>query len=205
VGALSASSTSGLLTGGTFVMNAPAPRAANLALFALPPLPPNPAPGGGGGPAGPPGPGGPGASPGDTTRPNLRLVASRRRFRVGRAAMPARGNAIAAAKKAPQGTTLTLTLSEPAQVRFEVLLRATGRRVGKRCVKPTRANRKRCTRLVSKGRFTRSAPAGRSRVKWSGRIGRKALNRGRYLLRAVPTDTAGNKGTTRSLAITIVR
>ena len=39
VGALFASPDLGLLTGGSFVMNAPAPRAANLAGFVLPPLP----------------------------------------------------------------------------------------------------------------------------------------------------------------------
>jgi hypothetical protein len=39
----------------------------------------------------------------------------------------------------------------------------------------------------------------------SGRIRRKALKRGRYVLRATPTDTAGNTGSARSLSITIVR
>jgi len=53
--------------------------------------------------------------------------------------------------------------------------------------------------------FRRSAPAGRSRVAFSGRIRRRALKRGRYLLRATPTDAAGNTGRTRSLSITIVR
>ena len=50
----------------------------------------------------------------------------------------------------------------------------------------------------------RSRP-GRSKVEWSGRIGRRALKRGRYVLRATPTDAAGNQGTTRTLSITIVR
>jgi hypothetical protein len=79
--------------------------------------------------------------------------------------------------------------------------------VGKKCVKPRRANRKRkrCIRLTRKGTFTRSAPGGRSTVPFSGRIGRKALKRGRYVLRATPTDAAGNTGKARSLSITIVR
>ena len=189
--ALVASQERGLLAGGSFVMNAPAPRAANLVAFGLPPLPPPASPSGPGQttPAGP-GPTGPVATtPADVTAPILRLAASRRRFRVGR------------------GTTLRLTLSEPARVRFAVLLKAKGRRVGRRCVKPRRANRtrRRCTRLVGKGGFTRSAPAGRSRVKWNGRIGRKALKRGRYVLRATPTDAAGNRGSRRSLSFTIRR
>lgn len=208
VGALVASQDLGLLAGGTFVMNAPAPRAANLATFALPPLPSGG--GGDGTPAGgapvvPPGPAGTTAR--DTTRPTLRLTASRRRFRVGRASMPARGNATASAKRAGRGTTLRLTLSERAQVRLDVLRTLAGRRAGKRCVKPARANRnrKRCTRLIARATFTRSVPAGRSRVPWSGRIGRRALPGGRYVLRATPTDTAGNRGAPGSLAITIVR
>ena len=124
--------------------------------------------------------------------------------------MPAGRDATAAAKKpkkAPRGTTLRLRLSEPARVRFELLIRSSGRRVGKKCVKPTRANRKRkrCIRLSRKGTFRRSAPAGRSNVAFSGRVGRKALKRGSYVLRATPTDAAGNTGRARSLSITIVR
>jgi hypothetical protein len=76
-----------------------------------------------------------------------------------------------------------------------------------RCRLPRRANRKRkrCIRLTRKGTFRRSAPAGRSKVAFSGRIGRRALKRGRYVLRATPTDAAGNTGKARSLSITIVR
>ena len=148
-----------------------------------------------------------GAPPVDGIAPDLKLAASRRRFRVGRAATPAEGTATAAAKQARRGTTLQLTLSEPAQVGFTVLRKAAGRKARGRCVKPTRANRarKRCTRRIRKGGFARSAPAGSSKVKWSGRIGRRALRRGRYALRATPTDAAGNRGTRRSLAIRIVR
>jgi hypothetical protein len=82
-----------------------------------------------------------------------------------------------------------------------------GRKVAGRCVKPTRKNRKRkrCTRLSRKGTFIRSAPAGRSKVVWSGRIRRKALKRGGAVLRATPTDAAGNTGNARSLSIKIVR
>ena len=189
VGALAVSPEPGLLTGGSFVMNAPAPRAANLAVFGLPPLA-----------------GAPGGPPADDTDPTLGLSASRRRFRVGARAMPVDGDAIAT-RKARKGTTLRLRLSEPARVRFVVLRKSRGRKVGRRCVKPTRRNRnrKRCTRLTRKGTFTRSAPAGRSKVAWSGRIRRKALKRGGYVLRATPTDAAGNTGKARSLSIKIMR
>jgi len=190
VDALFASPQTGLLTGGSFVMNTPTLRTANLAVFGLPALPGVPA--------------------ADVTDPELSLTASRRRFGVGRRATPVDGTATAARKrkkKAPRGTTLRLRLSEPARVRFDLLVKSKGRKVGKKCVKPKRANRKRrrCVRLTRKGTFRRSAPAGRSKVAFSGRIRRKALKRGRYVLRATPTDVAGNIGKAHSLSIRIVR
>jgi hypothetical protein len=197
VDALFASPATGLLTGGSFVMSTPTPRAANLARFGLPALPGA-------------------ATPVETNdvAPNLlSFSASTKRFRVGRRATPADGQATAAAKtkrqkKAPRGTTLRLRLDEPARVRFRVLKKSTGRKVGKKCVKATRKNRKRkrCTKLTAKRpTFVRLAPAGRSKVKWSGRLRRKALPRGGYVLRATPTDAAGNTGKSRSLSFKIVR
>ena len=196
VGALLASPATGLLMGGSYVMNSPTPRAANLSLFGLAPLP---LPGGG--------------AAADGTAPNLALSASRKRFRTGRRATRADGNATpvpaaAQRRRTPAGTTLTLRLSEAARVKFEVLVRTRGRRVGRRCVKQTRRNRnrRRCIRLVAKKpSFTRSAPLGTSRVSWSGRLGRKALKPGPYILRATPTDVAGNTGRARQLSIRIVR
>ena len=174
-------------------MNAPEPRTANLADFGLPPLPADGA-----------------ASKADTdsTDPNLSLAVSRRRFGIGAAATAPDGAATASKSRgrAPRGTVLRLGLSEPARVRFELLTKGKGRRVGKRCVKQTRANsrRKRCIRLTSKGAFSRSAPAGASRVPFSGRVGRKPLKPGSYVIRATPTDAAGNTGEARSTTITIV-
>jgi hypothetical protein len=156
-----------------------------------------------------PGGGGPGA---DTKKPVLlSFSATRKRFRVGPRRTPSSGTATAAAaakrKRAKRGTTLKLKLSEAAKVRFAVSLKTSGRKVGKACRKPTRKNRrrKRCTRLVAKGSFTRSARKGRSKVTFSGRIGKRALKRGRYVMRATPTDAAGNRGLRRSLSFTIVR
>ena len=134
----------------------------------------------------PPAGGGPSAGA-DRTAPILsRLSASPRRFRSGR-----------------RGTTLTVELSEPARVRFDVLAVSTGRRVGTRCRKPTRVNRKRqrCTLRTRVGGFSRSLPAGRSTLAFSGR----ALRPGRYTLRATPTDGAGNTGNRRAIALRIVR
>jgi hypothetical protein len=184
------------LTGGSYVMNSPAPRAANLGLFGLAPLPPVL-----------------GGVPPDGTDPNLVFSISQKRFRVGRGTTRPDGNAkpvpqAARRRRTPAGTTLRLRLSEAARVRFQALVRTRGRRVGRRCVKQTRRNRgrRRCVRLVAKKpAFTRSAPPGASRVFWSGRLRRKALTPRAYVLRATPTDVAGNTGRARQVSIRIVR
>jgi hypothetical protein len=134
--------------------------------------------------------------------------ASRKRLRAGKKRTPSTGAARPAAKKRPgRGTTLTLGLSEAAAVRFDVLAELKGRRAGARCRKPGRANRrgKKCVRLVRRARFTRTAPAGRSRVAFTARLTRRALKPGRYRLTATPTDAAGNTGKARAVRIRVVR
>jgi hypothetical protein len=88
-------------------------------------------------------------------------------------------------KKAPIGTTVTYSLSAAGTVEFSVERRLPGRKVGKRCVKPTRANKtkKKCSRFKRlKGGFTHSGQAGQNRFKFSGRIAGKGLKPGRYRL-----------------------
>jgi hypothetical protein len=58
---------------------------------------------------------------------------------------------------------------------------------------------------VGKRSFARSMAAGRSTLAFSGRIRGRALEPGRYALRATPTDAAGNRGTPRSITIRIQR
>jgi hypothetical protein len=98
------------------------------------------------------------------------------------------GGAILSAKKkakAPIGTTVTYSLSAGAATEFFVKRRLPGRRVGKRCVKPTKTNRtkKRCSRFKRvTGGFTHSGQAGANSFKFSGRLNGKALKPGRYRL-----------------------
>ena len=86
------------------------------------------------------------------------------------------------AARAKKGTTFRLTLSEAARVVVTVRRASPGRRVGGRCVKPSRSNRaaRRCTRLRLAGRFAIDSPAGASRHRFSGRIGSRRLSAGRY-------------------------
>ena len=98
------------------------------------------------------------------------------------------GGAILSAKKkkkAPVSTTVKYTLSAAATVAFSVERKLPGRKVGKRCVKQTRANRtkKRCSRFKAvKGTFTHSGQAGADSFKFSGRLNGKALKPGSYRL-----------------------
>lgn len=136
----------------------------------------------------------------DATRPVISgLAFSLTRFRAAES-----GPSIATAT----GTSLSYALSEVASVRFRVERALRGRRVGGRCVKLTRANRraKACTRYtLMRGGFTHRGKAGRNRFRFSGRLAGRKLRAGRYRLRAVATDAAGNKSLSRRARFRIVR
>jgi len=143
----------------------------------------------------------------DATKPVLdRFSFSNRRF-----AVSSRATALSAAarrKAAPKGTRMRLRLSEKATVRVTISRELTGRRRGKRCVKPTAKLRKakRCVRLAKRGTIKRAnLAAGTRSIAFSGRLGRKALAPGAYRAVAVATDPAGNVGTARTARFTIVR
>jgi len=111
-------------------------------------------------------------------------------------------------RRAPVGTTLTFRLDEAATVRFTVEKQAAGRRVGRRCVKPSRSNRRRpkCTRFVlQRGSFSAAAVAGANRSRFTGRLRNRKLGVGRYRLVAVATDAAGNKSAAKRATFRIVR
>ena len=125
------------------------------------------------------------------------LALSPKSFRVVNA-----GGAIFSAtkgKKAPIGTTVTYSLSAADEVAFSVERALPGRRLGKKCVKPTKANKgkKACRRYRPvKGGFTHTGAAGASSFKFSGRIASKALAPGGYRLvgrTAAGTRAAGFK------------
>jgi len=145
----------------------------------------------------PAGPGGPGA---DTTKPVLSAVKlSRKRFRIGKKPTPK-----AAAKR---GTTIRFTVSEAATLRITVGRRAAGRKVKGRCKPPTRRLRKKpkCVRWIKRGTLTRAVPAGSGRVAFTGRVGRKALKRGKHRFALVAVDAAGNRSATKAVKFKIVK
>jgi Ca2+-binding RTX toxin-like protein len=109
---------------------------------------------------------------------------------------------------APVGARVGYRLSEAATMRFTVQRRARGRRVGRRCVKPTARNRKRrrCVRFVGvRGSFSDVGAAGANDFRFTGRLRGRKLRPGRYRLVGVPTDLAGNRGKPVRAPFRIVR
>ena len=129
---------------------------------------------------------------------------SRTRFAVARAA-----TAVTAAKRrAPRGTHITFTFTTPATAKLTFQRPAAGRRAaGGRCVKPTAKLRraKRCRRYRLEGTLTRaSLGTGAHDVPFSGRIGRRALRRGRHRV-IVSATSAGGTGSAPARSFAIVR
>jgi virginiamycin B lyase len=129
--------------------------------------------------------------PGDATAPAVSGYAFE--SRVIRA-LPSGGSVA----RATRGTRVSYTLSEPATATFTVQRLAKGRKVRRRgktrCVKPSRKNarRKKCTRRVRAGSFTRPSAAGANRFRFTGRVRNRALRPGRYRMLLVARDAAGN-------------
>jgi virginiamycin B lyase len=108
---------------------------------------------------------------------------------------------------AKTGTTIRYTLSEKATVKLRFERKLAGRRKGGKCVKPKRSlrHKRRCTRYKLAGTLTRSGKHGKNRVKFTGRIGKKALKRGSYRLVVTAIDSAGNKSKAKRLAFRVVK
>jgi hypothetical protein len=87
-----------------------------------------------------------------------------------------------------RGTAFRFRLSEPATVRIAIERAGCGRKRG------------------AVGTLTRRGlKAGRHRIAFSGRIGRRALRPGRYRARLTATDPSGNRSRTRTLRFRVVR
>ena len=139
----------------------------------------------------------------DTTRPPLSGLADMTKPRLSSLSLaPARfraaGNGPSVA--ALRGSTVSYGLSEPATVAFRVERALPGRRVGGRCIRPARSNRRgrRCTRhVIARGTFAHEGDTGQNSFRFSGRMRGRKLTPGRYWLRAIATDAADNKSLLR--------
>jgi hypothetical protein len=125
------------------------------------------------------------------------------RFAVARGA-----TAVTARKRVARGTHVRFTLAAAATATVTFQRPAAGRRAKNgHCVKPTAKLRraKRCKRYRAEGRLTRAnLRAGAQDVPFSGRVGRRALRRGRHRV-VVSAKGAGGTATGAPRSFTIVR
>ena len=106
------------------------------------------------------------------------------------------------------GARVRYTLSEPARFTARVERAASGRRAGRRCVSPRRAKRgaRRCVRYITlRGSIAHAGRAGSNTFRFSGRLRGRSLRPGRYRLRGVATDAAGNSSRPRRTRFRISR
>ena len=109
-------------------------------------------------------------------------------------------------KKVKRGTAFKFTLSEAAGTKITIARKAPGRLKGKRCVKPRKGLKKRCTRFLTAMTLTRAkTKPGANTVSFTGRVGKKKLKPGGYRATLVATDPAGNRSKAARVAFTVVR
>lgn len=146
--------------------------------------------------------------PSDVVAPEFLSARLRRtRFAVDPKGPRERLTAARARERSPRGTTFIYRLSEAARVLFRIERAANGRRVEGGCRKPTRANRRRrsCIRFVHAGTFAHESVTGGNTKAFSGKLGRRSLDSGRYHAVLTAVDQAGNVSKRRSLTFTVVR
>jgi hypothetical protein len=109
------------------------------------------------------------------------------------------------ARVAPVGTTISFNLSRAAKATLAFSQARPGRKVGRRCLAPSRRNagRPRCTRYAPAGSLSFAAHAGLSRVRFQGRLSRRrSLKPGRYRVVVSAIDASGSRSTPRNASFT---
>jgi Tol biopolymer transport system component len=118
------------------------------------------------------------------------------------------GKGLAKISKAPVGTTISFSLSEPARSSLTFQRAQPGRKSGKNCVKQTNANRARpkCTRYVNAGSINFNGKAGQNKVRFQGLITKsRKLSPGAYRVVVGARDAAGNRSSRNGPTFTIVQ
>ncbi|MGH2958633.1 MAG: hypothetical protein ACRDKE_03445 [Solirubrobacterales bacterium] len=119
--------------------------------------------------------------------------------------------AVLKTSKSSAGTSFALTLSQAANVQFQIANKLKGKRSGSKCVKRTTKNikKKNCTYLRNVFAFKRALSAGRSSLAFSGRYQRAkknvALKPGSYRLTAIPSNAIGGVGKMSSTDVRVVK
>lgn len=108
--------------------------------------------------------------------------------------------------KPPVGTTFSFTLNEAATVQLAFTQSAHGRKVGKKCLAQTRANRRKpsCSRTVTDATLILAAHTGANSLRFQGRVGSKRLLPGTYTVVVTATGAGGKSSAPQRLTFTIL-
>jgi hypothetical protein len=109
---------------------------------------------------------------------------------------------------APVGTTFSFSLNQQASVTFGFTQRGSGRKVNKKCVAPTKSNRRKpaCVRTVAAGTLTFAGHSGANEVAFQGRVSSaKKLVPGRYTVTIIATNAAGMRSAPASLSFAVMK
>lgn len=109
--------------------------------------------------------------------------------------------------RARKGTRFLYTLSERARVTFTVQKPTVGRKVGKSCRKTSskNRNRKRCVRYVKvkNGTIRANGKRGSNKFKFSGKLKKRSLARGKYRLSVTAVDSKRGRSIAKTTRFTV--
>lgn len=104
------------------------------------------------------------------------------------------------------GTKFRVKLNEAAKIGVKIEQRLPGRRVGRKCKKPTSGNasKKKCSRYVRLGSRNKQGKAGWTAIAFNGKLEGKPLDPGGYRITAVATDSAKGRSAPRTAAFRVL-
>ena len=111
------------------------------------------------------------------------------------------------AAKGKAGTKLRVKLNEAAKIQVKIERRLPGRKVGRKCKKPTpgNASKKKCSRYLTQGsRIKKDGKGGWNEIAFGGKLKGKPLAPGGYRITAVATDSAQGRSAPRSAAFRVL-
>lgn len=144
----------------------------------------------------------------DRTAPRVtRLRVKPRRFRVGRRRTARVAARRRARRRIPVGTKFGFTVSEPARVSLRIERVGPGRQLRRGCVRPRRRfrRRRRCRRYRHIFTLKRTVRQGRTRMRFTGRVGRRALRPGLYRVTVRARNASGKLSGRKRAGFRVVR
>jgi len=109
--------------------------------------------------------------------------------------------------KGKGGTKFRVKLNEKAKIQVKIEQRLPGRKVGRKCKKPTPGNaaKKKCSRFLVKGsRIKKNGKAGWNAIAFNGKLKGKPLAPGGYRITAVATDSAKGRSAPKTAGFQVL-